>query len=160
MNLASEFLTVCAWIQASFLMVMNHGAEAHTTGTQSHFGISEQKMKKHKSLFTILKHAPSGFKCRTKFILQFRNPASCQSREIANTATEAIFEDTKLIVVGLFNSTTTIIIPFYRSTTFCHCGNAKRMKVSCKHLLTLYPMKYRKCECMYIYICIHIYIHL
>ena len=31
-----------------------------------------------------------------------------QSREIANTATVVIFEDTKLIVVGLFNSPTTI----------------------------------------------------
>ena len=38
--------TVCAWIQVSFLMVMNNGAEAHTTGTQSHFGIFEQKNKK------------------------------------------------------------------------------------------------------------------
>ena len=36
--------TVRAWIQSSFLMVTNHGAEAHTTGTQSHFGISEQKI--------------------------------------------------------------------------------------------------------------------
>ena len=53
--------TVCAWIQASFLMVMNHGTEAHTTGTQSHFGIFEQKIKKHESSFTTLKHAPSGF---------------------------------------------------------------------------------------------------
>ena len=54
--------TVCARIQASFLMVMNHGAEAHTTGTQSHFGIFERKNeKKHESSFTTLKHAPSGF---------------------------------------------------------------------------------------------------
>ena len=28
-------------------MVMNHGAEAHTTGTQLHFGIFEPKMKKN-----------------------------------------------------------------------------------------------------------------
>ena len=30
-------------------MVMNHGSEAHTTGTQSHFGIFEQKTKQKKT---------------------------------------------------------------------------------------------------------------
>ena len=61
LNNVWRLYTVCAWIQASFLMVMNHGAEAHTTSTQSHFGIFEQRLKKHESLFTALKHAPSGF---------------------------------------------------------------------------------------------------
>ena len=70
------------------LMVMNHGAEAHSTMYMVAFRYFRTKIK--------------------NVILQFWNPASRQSCEIANTATVVIFEDTKHIVVGLFNSPTTI----------------------------------------------------
>ena len=53
-----------------------------------------------------------------------------------------------------------MIILFYRSTTSCcHCGSAKIMRVSRKYRLTQYPMKYRKCVYIYIYIYIYIQIY-
>ena len=59
----------------------------HTPCTRSHiFSNKNFKTNKHESTFTTLKHAPSAFWCWTKFILQFRNPTSRQSREIANSA--------------------------------------------------------------------------
>ena len=66
------------------LMVMNHGAEVHSMYTVV-FRYFRTKIMKHESTFTTLKHTPSAFQGRTKFITQFRNLASRQSREITNS---------------------------------------------------------------------------
>ena len=65
---------------------MNHGAEAHTMHTVAFWGFSNKNLKtKHESTSTTLKQAPIAFQCRTKFALKFRNTASRQSREIADS---------------------------------------------------------------------------
>ena len=94
-------------ISSIVLMVMNHSSEAHANYTVA-FWYFHTKFKKNKSSLTALKHVPSVFSCRTICILQFRNPASRQSREIDSSGNQVIFKDAKHIVVGLFNSPTTI----------------------------------------------------
>ena len=48
--------TVCPWTQPSFLMVMSHGAEAHSTAYTVAFRYFRKKLEQHESTLTTLKH--------------------------------------------------------------------------------------------------------
>ena len=74
--------TVCAWIQASFLMVMNHGAEAHTTVAFRYFRTKNFK-KKHESSFTTLRWqkmiSPSNWPFKKKSLHLNDNTGFCNT---------------------------------------------------------------------------------
>ena len=89
---------------------MNHGAEAHTTGTksQSRISVFSNKNKKTRKLIHNLKTCPKWILVPNKIYPPISKPCIMPEPWYRQHGNSGNFEDTKLIVVGLFNSPTTM----------------------------------------------------